>query len=415
MTKKPNPKPWVINQTASNAAEVLIYEDIGMFGVDAKSFTEELGNLAQESSIDVRISSGGGDVFQGLAIYQALSRFTGQVNVFIDGLAASMASAIAMAGDTITMAGESLMMIHDPVSFAGGNADDLSKTIEMLDRAKASLVSIYAKRTGMASAAISALMQNETWMTADEAVEMGFADAVDASIAIAATTAHIPDKIPDRFKGQIAAIHGAGVPRPQTVTAAAVEAVQPPPPATGVTDMANETTPTAQPATIDELQALPGANDAFVLSQLKEKRTLPESVTALLAVVSARNTELAAANEALETQANATQPAAVTPGPQAQAPGPVVVATNAGAQPAAPLQQLAPQPMPGVQPIPTNATVQEPQAFQGDPVAIVRQKTEALMASGMSPWAAVQKVYREQPELYAAMGGDQGRVWHTSR
>lgn len=128
------------------------------------------------SELTVSLNSGGGDVFAGLEMYNALRELDAKVTIRVDGLAASIASIIAMAGDTIIMSPGSLMMIHRPSVFAGGNVDDLDKAKEVLLKIEESITPIYAERSGLSKEKIAELLEAETWMTADEAVEMGFAD-----------------------------------------------------------------------------------------------------------------------------------------------------------------------------------------------------------------------------------------------
>lgn len=145
------------------------YED----EISPKTFREELAK--RPGALTVRINSPGGDAFAGLSIYNALVEHDGDVTIKIDGIAASAASFIAMAGDNIIMLPGALMMIHNSSTFAYGNADDISQTIEMLKKTDSSMVSIYAARTGLDQSKIEELMAAETWMTGEEAVELGFA------------------------------------------------------------------------------------------------------------------------------------------------------------------------------------------------------------------------------------------------
>ena len=128
------------------------------------------------NELTVSLNSGGGDVFAGLEMYNALRELDATVTIRVDGLAASIASIIAMAGDTIIMSPGSLMMIHRPSVFAGGNIDDLDKAKEILLKIEDSITPIYAERSGLSIEKIAEMLEVETWMTADEAVELGFAD-----------------------------------------------------------------------------------------------------------------------------------------------------------------------------------------------------------------------------------------------
>jgi ATP-dependent Clp protease protease subunit len=138
---------------------------------------EELKAITSKN-ITVIINSGGGDVWAGLAMYNALNELDAEVTVRVDGLAASIASVIAMAGDKIIMSPGSMMMIHKASAWAGGDSEDLAKVIEMLETVEESIVPIYADRSGLSREEVQELMNAETWMSAEEAVEKGFADQV---------------------------------------------------------------------------------------------------------------------------------------------------------------------------------------------------------------------------------------------
>lgn len=139
-------------------------------------FREELKQHA--GNLTVVINSPGGDVFAGLAIYNALVNHNGNVTVRVDGLAASIASVIAMAGDKIIMSPGSMIMIHRPSVYAAGTVDDMEKAKDVLLKIEEGITPIYAKRTGLSDEKIAELLEAETWMLADKAVELGFADEV---------------------------------------------------------------------------------------------------------------------------------------------------------------------------------------------------------------------------------------------
>ena len=172
-------------QTDTDPAVLSIFDDIGAFGVSAKSFLNDLAS-AQGDSVRVEINSPGGDVFAGLAIYNGLRNSGKKVNVRVLGLAASAASLVAMAGDTIEMPENSFMMVHNPWGFAMGGASDMRDTADMLDTLGTSLASTYAKRTGKSAEEITALLDAETWMSAAEAVDAGFATAVISEVPVKA-------------------------------------------------------------------------------------------------------------------------------------------------------------------------------------------------------------------------------------
>lgn len=180
-----------------------IFDDIGAYGVSAKSFLNDLRTVTTDE-VDVEINSPGGDVFAGLAIYNGLRASGKKINVKVLGLAASAASLVAMAGDTIEMPENAFMMIHNPWGFAMGGADEMRNTADVLDKIGTGLVSTYAKRTGKTDQEIAALLDAETWMTAQEAVDAGFATSVTAALAVKASYSEdrLPENVRLAFKAQ---------------------------------------------------------------------------------------------------------------------------------------------------------------------------------------------------------------------
>ncbi len=176
-----------IRDAADGDAEILIYDEIGAFGITAKQFADDLKAVCKAAKITLRINSPGGSVFDGLAIHNSLKRLSARKTVWIDGIAASIASVIAMAGDEIIMPENTMMMIHDPAGMVVGTAPDMRAMAEALDRIKGGLVSAYRDRTGKPEGDIEQLMAAETWLTANDAVAAGFADRVDKPIR---ATAH---------------------------------------------------------------------------------------------------------------------------------------------------------------------------------------------------------------------------------
>ena len=139
-------------------------------------FKEEL--FAGSGPVTVWINSPGGDCIAASQIYTLLMDYPGNVIIKIDGIAASAASVIAMAGTSVLMAPTSLMMIHNPMTAAFGSKDEMEKAIEMLEEVKESIINAYELRTGLSRARISHLMDSETWMNANRAIELGFADGM---------------------------------------------------------------------------------------------------------------------------------------------------------------------------------------------------------------------------------------------
>lgn len=158
--------------------EIFIYDEIGYFGHTAKGFSDELQDLDVDE-LTVHINSPGGDIFDGLAIYQALKNHRAQVTVHVDGLAASIASVITMAADRVVMAPKASMMIHDGWTMAVGNAADMRKAADLLDKQSDIIASVYADKTGQPADFWRNRMRDETWYSADEALEAGLADEVE--------------------------------------------------------------------------------------------------------------------------------------------------------------------------------------------------------------------------------------------
>jgi ATP-dependent protease ClpP protease subunit len=166
--------------------ELSLYDEIGAFGIGAKEFIAELKEYKGQH-IHLRINSPGGEIVEGSAIYNALSRHEGGLTVHIDALAASMASVIAMSGNPVYMADNALLMIHNPWTLAAGEADDLRKQADLLDTMKSNLVRAYKKKSGLEEKEIAKLMDEETWLDAVEAVALGFVDAIEDGIPAAAS------------------------------------------------------------------------------------------------------------------------------------------------------------------------------------------------------------------------------------
>lgn len=183
-------KYWQMKMKAQKTAEICIYEQIGESmweeGIGAKQFAKDLKALGDVDRIVLRLNSPGGSVFEGLAIYNQLRAHKATIEVRIDGLAASIASVIAMAGDSVLMPANAIMMIHDPSGVVMGGAEDMRKMAEALEKIKTSLITAYRDKCGLPDQDIADLMADETWMSAHEAVEWGFADEVTDEVRIAA-------------------------------------------------------------------------------------------------------------------------------------------------------------------------------------------------------------------------------------
>lgn len=178
---------WYAIRARGTGAEVAIYDEIGAHGVSAKGFLAELGALLVGTPIDLRLNSPGGSVFDAVAIHNAIKRHTGTVTVWIDGIAASAASYVAMAGDEIVMPENAFLMIHDPAGLVMGTAADMRAMAEALDKVGGSLAAGYAAKSGRDPQEIAALMAAETWLDAAEALALGFADRLAEPVRIAAS------------------------------------------------------------------------------------------------------------------------------------------------------------------------------------------------------------------------------------
>lgn len=195
MTRRNNRKFWQIRAaTEPGAGELLLYGEIAdstWWGdeVTPRQFREDLQALGDIKELRVYINSPGGDVFAGSAIYSILKRHSARKLVYVDGLAASAASLIAMAGDKITMPVNAMMMVHNPWMIVIGDAPTMRKAADDLDKIRESMIAVYQARTGLDQAKIVELLDAETWMTAEEAVKLSFADEVEEVKQVAASVA----------------------------------------------------------------------------------------------------------------------------------------------------------------------------------------------------------------------------------
>ena len=181
---------YEVKAAGERAGEVYLYDVIGETwdgsGTTAKSLAEDLKKLGTLDSLNVYINSPGGSVFDGVAIHNVLRRNAARKIVHVDGLAASIASVIAMAGDEIRIASNAMMMIHDPWSIAIGSAVDMRKTADSLDKVRETILGTYVDRSTTPEARLSQWMTDETWFTAQEAVDAGLADTLTEKVEMAA-------------------------------------------------------------------------------------------------------------------------------------------------------------------------------------------------------------------------------------
>jgi ATP-dependent protease ClpP protease subunit len=215
-------RQWFTMKAAEDkTAEIFIYDVIGKSfwdddTVSAKQFVDDLAALGDVSAITLRINSPGGDVFDGVAIHNAIKNHKATVTAQVDGIAASAASFIAMAADKIVMPSNSFMLVHGASGFAYGSADTVRALAEDLDRIDKSMTATYAARSNSTAATVQALMKEDRLMDADEAKKLGFADEVTEPIKMAAkfSLRLLPKAAAEKFRA--AAGDEESDPKPET-------------------------------------------------------------------------------------------------------------------------------------------------------------------------------------------------------
>ncbi|WP_024275971.1 head maturation protease, ClpP-related [Hyphomicrobium sp. 802] len=319
--------------------EIVLYGTVGdsywSDGFSSMDVIEALASLGRDSDVTVRINSGGGVAWEGAAIFNALNAHRGKVTVYIDAIAASAASIIAMAGDEVVMRVGSLMMIHDPSTITYGDAADHQKSIEVLSKLAAQMASIYAEKTGESAEAMREVMRVETWLTADEAVAQKFADKSDQAQAEEVTAfdyrvyAHAP--------AQLTALASERNWKPKQKEPAMSDKKAKP-------TASAEETPAANPSTEPAEKETPAADPSTDQSPANAdaRATERKRIAAILQAPEAKGREQLAAHFAYETDfapaaaiaAMATAPTASATEPaRASAPGTVI----AGLELAAPV------------------------------------------------------------------------------
>lgn len=187
----PSNKFWSFKASSDNTGELYLYGEIASstwWGdeVTPKQFKADLDALGDISELNIYINSPGGDVFAGQTIYSMLKRHEAKKTVYIDGLAASIASVIAMAGDKVIMPKNAMMMIHHVTSGGWGTAEYHRKLADAIDQVEQTLYTVYEEKTGLTKDEIIPMLDAETWLTAEEAVGKGFADEIEESKKLAA-------------------------------------------------------------------------------------------------------------------------------------------------------------------------------------------------------------------------------------
>tara|TARA_R100001443_G_scaffold23563_2_gene35722 strand:+ start:17996 stop:18997 length:1002 start_codon:yes stop_codon:yes gene_type:complete len=180
-------KKWynINGKTSEGIVDVYIFDEIGAYGLNAQSFIEEI-KAYKKRPMNIHINCVGGDVFDGMAIYNIIKKRTAETTVYIEGIAASMGSVIALAADNVVMAENSLFMIHNAWGGAMGESKELKKTANLLEKISNEIADIYIKKTKLPYDRVKEMMDEETWLNADEALELGFIDSISDAIKVAA-------------------------------------------------------------------------------------------------------------------------------------------------------------------------------------------------------------------------------------
>lgn len=252
-TKTNNQSWYSIKAKANDTAEISIYDEIGFWGVSAASFAQDLKDCGNNlKQINLHIHSPGGDVFDGIAIYNLLKNHPANVTVYIDGLAASMASVIAMAGNEVIMPENAMMMIHKPWGIQGGDAEDMRKYADLLDKVENTLIPAYANKTGKTPEELAEMLSAETWLNGKECVEQGFADKLAeplvAMASIKSRKLEDFENMPKAMKDMLFKPQGNAGSNP-----------------------ASQATPTEQPAPVNQTQTVTVDNTAQVQADLNKR------------------------------------------------------------------------------------------------------------------------------------------------
>lgn len=269
--------------------ELFLYTEIGAYGIGAEDFIAQLKAYSGQR-VTLRINSPGGSVFEGAAIYNAVKRHPGGVDVVIDGLAASMASVIACGGTSVAMASNALFMIHNPASDMWGDAEDMRREADLLDKVKETIVNSYRDRTGMDAEEISSMMDAETWLTAEQALEFGFIDSITEPLKAAAKHDL------SRFKNR------AAIDNPKNVMTSESENITPEPaPEIVAETVADTVEATVEPPATETVETVEDVVEAVVETveapaeipaAIEESAPEPSEVDAIVNRISAERAEL---------------------------------------------------------------------------------------------------------------------------
>ncbi len=274
-------KSWFqMKATSETSADIYIYDEIGMWGISARRFTEDLISLGNINHINLHIHSPGGEVFEGIAIYNQLKNHNATITVYIDGLAASMASVIAMVGDEIIMPTNAMMMIHKPWGVSWGDANDMRDYADLLDKVENVLIPAYMEKTGKTKEEIEAMLGEETWLTAEECVEHGFANTVIEPVKAMASLSSkrieefksMPNSLKNTLKNSLA--------NPRNTTTSSAPVVEPAPQSQNPTNTQQPDTASIQAqARQAEQTRMNGIKDLFAMFGGKHDSIMVECLT----------------------------------------------------------------------------------------------------------------------------------------
>ncbi len=274
-------KSWFqMKATSETSADIYIYDEIGMWGISARRFTEDLISLGNINHINLHIHSPGGEVFEGIAIYNQLKNHNATITVYIDGLAASMASVIAMVGDEVKMPKNAMMMIHKPWGVSWGDANDMRDYADLLDKVENVLIPAYMEKTGKTKEEIEAMLGEETWLTAEECVEHGFANSVIEPVKAMAS---LSSKRIEEFKSMPKSLQNTlknSLANPRNTTASNAPATEPAPQSQNPTNTQQPDTASIQAqARQAEQTRMNGIKDLFAMFGGKHDSIMVECLT----------------------------------------------------------------------------------------------------------------------------------------
>jgi len=176
---------WYKIKNEAEEVDVYIYDEIGSYDISAKSFIDEIKDH-KGKTLNIHINSLGGEVFDGMAIANAIKNYKGKTRTYIEGIAASISTVIALSADEVYMAENSLFMIHNAWGGSMGDAKEMRKQAELLDKISNEIARIYTKKSSLPQDKILSMMNEETWLDAKEAKDMGFVDYITEPVKVAA-------------------------------------------------------------------------------------------------------------------------------------------------------------------------------------------------------------------------------------